>query len=244
MNKYSTAEMKKYSTAELEKNIKEWEKYNAIRDETMLEFAPVKHHLQKSSLSISQLTQILNIKPTTLLNWDIRIIKKFKIPEPKTKKWRRFSLLDLFGFKILRELKKRGVIIERTMNLFYYLKNDFCQFDAFVSWAKGNDTVIVYDYDKADIMRFSAKPFEALRQLMNIDITEKYYATIPFGNTIHDLLRNHEMQKLFNDTFRIRVMKDNKLAITINGKKSILKDMPSKPDKLTIRDGLLVHILD
>jgi hypothetical protein len=216
-------------TKELERNQKEWDNYTTIRDKAMLEFAEIMRHLNEPSLSISQLTCILGIKPTTVLNWDIRVTRRFKVPKPKKKKWRRFSFLDLFGFMILKELKKRGVIIERTMNLFWNIKNDFCQFDSFVLWAKGFDIFIIYDFDKAEVISFS-NLHSMWDQLKRVAIERNFYVSAPFGCIIRELLETPELQKCFNPAFRIRVLKDKKLSITINNKESIMKDMPDKPD--------------
>ena len=223
--------MKDSLASTIKENRMEWDKYNAVRDQGMLEFAEIKRRLEEPSLSISQLARILELKPTTILNWDIRIIKKFKVPEPKEKKWRRFCLLDLISFSVLKDMKQRGLIIERSMNIYEYIKKDFCGFDIFTYIATGNDLAIIYDFNKADILRFNNLT-DVLKRLSEIDLANNYYTSIPIGTVIRSLLQNRELQKLFDDSFRIRVMKDSKLAITLKGKEAMLKDMPDKPEKL------------
>jgi hypothetical protein len=236
--------MKKDIAGPLAENLKEWSRYNDKLKIAAIEFSEVKLWLLEPRLTISQLSRILGIGSSVILNWHTRIIDKFNIPRPKIQKWAHFCLADLIFYEIVKEAKKRGVDVEKSMGIYLYIRSDFLEFENFVNLAKGNDYAIIYDFEKSDVLRFPKNPFAAIKKLATIPLLTNYFLTIPIGLVIRKLLQNHDLQRIFDNTFRIRVIKDNKLAITLRGKEAMLKFMPDKPDNLIIKNGVLTHILE
>ena len=230
--------MKKVTTKALDENLKEWASYNEKLQPAMTEFTEIKRQLLEPRMSISQMCRILGIGPSVVLNWHSRIMDKFSIPRPKKQKWAHFSLSDLLFYEIVKEVKKRGIDVEKSMGLYQYIRNDFIEFDNFVHLARGTDYMIIYDFAKSDVFRFRKDPFAALKQLATIPLLNNYYLTIPIGLVIRKLLQNHDLQKIFDDSFRISVLKDGKLDFIINKRPSILKSMPDKPLKWLVKNGV------
>lgn len=172
--------------------------------------------LNEENMTTSSVTTLLNITERQLLYWDK---KGLKLTRRKTqnKGWRRFSILDLFGFGLVKILRGFRIKLSQCVNIIDYLHHYIHESPKLMSLFASGEYVYLQAAD--DNLRIFFSDKEIGKEEQSITDFGKFPAAIPLSPILQFALQHAKM-----DDFKVDLVKDkfgnnNKVIFYIKNEK-------------------------
>jgi DNA-binding transcriptional MerR regulator len=112
------------------------------------------HTLNKEYMTVSEITELLKISKRQLFHWDQ---KGLKISAKTTgdRAWRRFSILDLFGFSVVRKCRTFGLGLDECEKVIDWLRHNLNDTPDFIyNFSQGLPIFAFLDIKPKDVKCF------------------------------------------------------------------------------------------
>lgn len=194
----------------------------------------IKELSENKFLTSSDLKRLSGITYRQLNDWEER---GYIEPDRDSKEdWRRFSILELIGLVLLKEIRKHGIPISRVKKILEYSRIRSILTERTPEFIKGKDYWLWTDFYKfiwiSENPPNRSVPSTTIKNKVSIEGFEnsEILIAIPIKRIIDKIIK-----KLDFDHFKAKINKDGSYSFIVNGVPLILEDMPledsTKPHK-------------
>jgi len=201
---------------------KERSSYMAFMHKLYEPFLRVREKLDDQYLAVSDVLRILEVTRRQLFYWDS---KGLKISKKQTLKrsWRKFSVMDVFGFQIVRELLNIGIDIETCKEVINELRKDLCETPYLLYFfAIGEPIFLVADPESKSIRRILG--FHELSALYEFRDMSRPVILVPMHYSLRTVLERTNKEDFSIEAFcdslsMVEGVSRNRVIFWVDGEK-------------------------
>lgn len=180
--------------------------------------------ITEKSLMASDLKELAGVSYRQINDWEDRgyLVSK----RDSNERWHRFSILDLIGYVLLKEVKKHGIPISKISNVLEYERIKLILFERVPEFIKGRDYWLWTDFYKCIWISENA-PRKRISSLRGDDNRLQGFKDsqlligIPLKRIIDQVVK-----RLNLENFKVKIEKDGSYSFVVNGVPLTLEDMP------------------
>lgn len=118
-------------------------------------FVKLRVVLKKPLMKPGEVTKILRITHRQLYYWDKREASAGGLLVARNRSWRKFSILDVFGFAIIKKLLQQGIKVEKYEKVFYWVYQHIVERPFFLyHFAEGDPVFFLMDLSTKEIKHY------------------------------------------------------------------------------------------
>jgi hypothetical protein len=179
-------------------------------------FSIIRYALNRQHMTASDVYRRLKITRMQLSYWGFK--KGMRLTRKKTpgRSWRRFSILDLFGFAILKELRKFGLGLDLCRKVINLLRGYFYVDYFFVHhFAEGDPITLVVDVDAKGVM-FLYGSVHPETKLKVYNRMQEGIVLLSLTPIFKEILRSIKKEDFFVEFVRDKFGQQNKIIFYID----------------------------
>lgn len=109
-------------------------------------YVKVKLKLLKQYLTIKEAEDMTGISRAKINYWDSQEMRLSEDKETNKKSWRRFSIVDLIGIRVINDLRNMGIQLSEVYEkLFAWLKANLTSYQLICTLSEGNSIILYFD---------------------------------------------------------------------------------------------------
>lgn len=169
--------------------------------QVLLPFRGIRKMLVQQYMTASDVRKILKITKMQLLYWDEKGLKSSK-GQVKDHAWRKFSILDVFGFGILKSLRELGVKLKHSERIFDWLRESVYEQPHFLHhFAEGDKIFLIVDIKMEKLVHYYGSNMQELNT--RIEGIKNPIITTPVN-----IILKHILEKAHKQDFFVNFAKD------------------------------------
>jgi len=151
-------------------------------------FYNIRHMLNEKWIPLSEIVKQYKISQRQLLHWEQKKLRM--TPDtPEGHGWRKFSIMDLFGFAVVKRLRRLGLGLEVCEKIIRWMRKDFYEDIGFIhSFSIGRSVHLLIDIDNYNVNCFyGIDEQEVVEEILN---KQRPMILIPLSPILRAILKN------------------------------------------------------